>query len=174
MRLIAAFLLTFAAALHAGAAGAQSRMDAREIGAWTLFCKVDGMTDEASCDMMTLPGRDTPDSPRMTSGPALYWHEETRTIVALADRGALPSAWIRIGRGEPASMGRCGTGRAAVCWPIEGEDKRVGAEIEAGAATALLRVGGRLSGTDFVYNLSGFPEAREKLREMRAALAKRR
>lgn len=157
--LAALALLAFAAL----PAGAQNATATRNFGDWELACKVDGMTDQASCTLSAW-----------AKGPAgvppmLIWEDEFPRVKVFGGANKLLNAWLRIGRNAPIFLGTC-TPQNAVCQPLPADLQKTVEQLESGAETALLRIGGLEAGLDFVFDLKGFIPARTELRRLTAAL----
>lgn len=148
---------------------AQDRTANKQIGGWTVYCRADGMTDRLTCEMISVSRRAGSESG--ATGPILLWRDATEAPgVRLLKNGhvSVEGAFLRVGRGAPASLPNC-RGRGGACMASIADDRRVGAEIASGAASALLRIGSLSSGEDWVFDLSEFAAAREELRRLRAA-----
>ncbi len=162
--LAALALLAFAAP-----AMGQDVSSTREFGEWKLTCKIDGMTDKTTCSLYNFAkGRTRLQLPP----PILFWRDWPRgpDIVIVEEAVRDQGAWFRVGRNAPAPLIPCDYRKASYCAASVSDGNRLPAEIEAGAETALLRVGTIDAGEDWVFDLSSLAEARAELRRLSAAI----
>ncbi|MBN9497832.1 MAG: hypothetical protein J0H39_13835 [Alphaproteobacteria bacterium] len=154
-------------------ANGQNRQIRKTVGAWSITCNIDGMTDAAKCLMLATPTLRAGEFEGM--GPVILWIEGEpepglRIIPAIPILPPKrPEFHLRIAKHAVVTYAVCDAG-GGICTAAPSAETRQAREILAGATAALLRVGPIAGGRDWEFDVSGVLEARAELRALHVEL----